>query len=129
MSYLSMIIALFKTWKNEATIPQGAWLDVYLDNLVVVEKFFLSLSWWIFGTVIILAIAIGIISAIRGSGGGFSAGLGLGCVAAFLLLLPLLEWVSMKLAIGMASAVGPEGIIDSGRFWINMIIFVLIGAG
>jgi hypothetical protein len=128
MSYLSLLIALFITW-GEETISEGAWLYIYLNNLVDVEKFFYSASWWLFGFFILIALIIGAISLLKRSEEGISMSLGCGCFTIFWLLQPLLAWITMKLSMGMASAVGPQGIIDSGKFWVNMIIFILIGIG
>lgn len=126
MSYLSLLIALFMTGEVP---PEKVWLDVYLDKLVVVERFFLNLSWWIFGIAIVVAIIWGAFSLLNRSLRSWSLSLGCGCLALVLLSLPLFEWITLKLAIGMAEAVGPQGMIDSGKFWVHLIIYILIGLG
>jgi hypothetical protein len=133
MSYLSLLIALFMT----RNVPeQMGWLDVYLNNLVIVEEWFYKASWWIWGAVIAVTVIFGILALVsrkfEASDLGFLSGgmsIGCGCLSIFMLGLPLFEWLTLLLANNMASAVGPSGIVDQGKFWINLIIYILIGSG
>lgn len=128
MSYISLIIALIQTM-SQGNIPPDAWLDVYLNNLVGVETWFFNASWWIFGIFLTIAVVFLVIGAIRKNLEFASAGIGCGCVTLFVLLLPLMEWWTKFLATGMASAVDPTGIVNTGKFWICLILYLLTGAG
>lgn len=126
MSYLSLLIALFRM----GSVPEGvAWLDVYLDALVRVESMFLKISWWIWGAALAVTLILTLLSVFGREPEGISIGLGCGCLVVILLSLPLFEWLTLVLARGMAEAVGPQGVIDSGKFWVHLIIYILIGIG
>jgi len=130
MSYLSLLIALFMMSKAPAALTSNGWTDRYLDNLVGVETFFLTISWWIFGIVLAAAIVFVIVSFLKHSEGLFGFGMFSGCVALTLLTLPLWEYLTLFLAKNMASAFDPVlGITNTSEFYINLLIFILIGIG
>ena len=123
MSYLSLLIALFKSQDN---LTGSAWWDNYLDQLVIVETWFFHASWWIWAVVMIVgALASVFIKDLRNAGCGCYF-LVLGVILG---LLPLWEWISMKLAMGMASSVSAEGIVNQGKLILNALLFFLLGAG
>lgn len=123
MSYLSLLIALFKSQDN---LTGSAWWDNYLDQLVVVETWFFHASWWIWAVVMIIGVlAFVFIKDLRNAG----CGCYLLIVGVILGLLPLWEWISMKLAMGMASSVSAEGVVNQGKLILNALLFFLVGAG
>ena len=132
MSYISLLIALFKTWG--ANITGQAWLKVYLGNLLSVETWFYHASWWIWGVVVVIAIALAAISLFGGKNPGLQISASLscmvfGCFGVILLLLPFFEWITMKLAEGMYNSVSISGDVTSGQFWVSLVIFILLGTG
>ena len=127
MSYISLLCALFKSAGSELT--GAAWWNLYLNNLVVVEQWFLSFSWWIVGAVVAIALIIGVLSLLGKSTEGFSVSATLGCFAIFLLLLPLFEWITLLLAQGMAASVDPTGVVNQGKLIMSVLLYLLLGAG
>lgn len=131
MSYFSILIAAIQTWQQDSTFVKGTWFYHFLQNLVGVETWFMNLAWWIFGIAVVGLIVVLILGALGRSpelfaGGGITCG----CIAAFLFLLPLFEWITLNLARAMASAVDPTGaIIEPGKLIVFGLIYLAIGAG
>lgn len=127
MSYLSLLISLFKMMGSELT--GNAWWDAYFDTLVGVETWFFKAGWVLFGIAVGLAILSFVLSGLKKLRGLASGGLCFGCAAAILLTWPLWEWITLSLARGMASSFGPEGIINQGKFIMSLVLYILLGAG
>lgn len=128
MSYISVIVALFQSQGSELT--GVAWWNLFLDNLVIVETWFYHFSWWIWGVLVILG-PIGVFWAAKefGTEALLSLGCYVGCLGIIVLFYPLLEWVTMKLAIGMAESVTAAGVVNQGQLILNAVIYFLIGSG
>lgn len=124
MSYLSLIIAAIQM--RNSSLTGNAWFDGFLNNLVGVETWFYHASWVIWG----IAVFLGIVAMIWL---GKDAVMEMGCfvigIAVVLLLLPLFEYITMNLAMGMASAVTPEGVVNQGQLIVNGLLYLLIGTG
>ncbi len=123
MSYLSALIALFMAQDNLTGV---IWWDNYLDQLVAVETWFFKASWWIWVVFMVIGIIVTIVSkdARRSGCGCYALFLGV-----FLGLLPLWEWISLKLAQGMANSVTAEGVVNQSKLILSAILFFLLGAG
>ena len=128
MSYLSLIIAAIMS--QETGLNGSAWWDLFLNNLVVVETWFYRASWWIWAVLVVLGV-IGIIILASLYGRDFLSGCGcfLPAVAIVILVFPFFEWVTMKLAMGMAEAFGPAGVTNQGQLILNAVLYALIGTG
>lgn len=127
MSYISLFVALLKMRGSE--LAGSAWWDAYLDQLVEVEEWFFAASWWVFGIVLVLAILFIVINVVSGTKTDIAVSLNCGCFAIFLLTLPLFEWITLLLAQGMAESVTPDGMINSGKFLISALLYVMLGTG
>lgn len=125
MSYISILIALFKT---KDALVGAAWWDKFLDNLVVVETWFYHAAWVIWGIIILVAVLIGLYAWLtRTSLEG--CGCSLAFFAFFGFLLPLWEWITLSLATGMANAVNPEGVVNQGQLILNAVLYLILGTG
>lgn len=125
MSYISLIIALIQM--SNSGLVGNAWWYSYLTHVVGVEKFFFGLSWFIFG----VAALIFLVMLIKGVFKDFLEG---GCFAVMivsgLMTLPLFEWITMSLAKGALANFDPIlGVINQGPFFLNSILYILLGAG
>lgn len=134
MSYLSALIAWFQIRSSE--LVGDPWWDAYLDKLVGVENWFYHLGWWIFGIVLGTAVILFVLSLLGVSSRRLrslrslaSGSFGCGCAALILLFWPLLEYITLSLARGMASSFGPEGTINQGKFVMSLVLYILLGAG
>lgn len=123
MSYLSFIIALIQFLNQNTeglTLYQG--LDQYLNMVVSWELFFVKLS---LGG-LVLALIIFLVSL------AMSKELGRTC-GCYLLVLgvfwPILEVITYLIAKGLASSVTATGITDPTKFWLLVILMVILGAG
>lgn len=127
MSWLSALIALFTTRDD---VTGTLWNDAYFDRLVVVETWFFHASWWIWGIGIVVGIIIALlIGYTLSSGSGRVVSCQVGCLGIVFLLLPLLEYITMRLAMSMASAYGPEGVINQGKLIISAALYLFLGVG
>ncbi len=129
MSYISLFVALLQTMGS--TLTGAPWWDLYLDNLVGVETWFYHASWWIWGIALVIAIVFVVLAYLGGENkdAGIGAGLGCGCLMIVLLTLPLWEWITLKLAQGMASAIDPTGVVNQGQLIMNALLYALLGTG
>lgn len=130
MSYLSFIIALLQLLNQGGTqgltLYQG--LDIYLDLVVGVERFFLNLSLGFMIIVLIVGAVIAVLSS--GSWRESVSGLGCGCYLLILAFIwPVLEFITFWIATGLADSVTAAGIIDPTKFWLLVILMALIGVG
>lgn len=126
MSYLSFIIALVKLLNRGGTAGLTFYegLDVYLDMVVNVEKFFLNLSIIVGVVVFLIAVVIALLT--KESRTGFACG----CYAlVFAVIWPILEAITLWISTGLADSVTVAGIADPTKFWLLVMLMALLGAG
>ena len=123
MSYISLLVAYLMT--NDSSATGDIWMDQFFDNLVTVELSLFTISWYVMIGAVILAI---LFFAYTKFGGG-EVSFGCGCMLLFLAILPLLEWITLQLAQGMAESWGPEGVINQGQLLISIVLYLFLGAG
>jgi hypothetical protein len=127
MSYIQALIAWFMM--RNSTLQDEAWTNEYLNKLVSVNEWAYNFSWWI-ATIVLVIVIIGIIASfIRGSEGGLTVSIGCSCFAIFLLAWPFLSWITLLLAKAMAESYGPEGMVNSGKFLISLVLYLALGVG
>lgn len=130
MSYLSFIIALVQLLNQGGTAGLTFYegLDLYLDMVVNVERFFLNLSLIVGGVVFVIALVAVLLN--RKSRTGTAASYGCGCYALILAVAwPILEAITYWIATGLANSVSAVGITDPTKFWLLVILMALLGAG
>ena len=122
MSYISLLIAWFKMLGAPEHLTSNQWWDQFLDHLVNIERWFLGASWVVVAIAVVVTIIVFVIDS--------EMSVGCGCAAIFLLFFPLWEWITLKLATVMATGFDPvNGIVNTGKFWSSVVIYILIGSG
>ena len=126
MVIISVILALIWTEQSQSN---AIYLDVFLDNLVRAENLLFTLSWIpaIIGGLVFLGSIV--LSLVGKKKEGIFSSIGCGCMTVVLLIFPALEWVSLFFARNLAASVGPEAIIDEGRFAVNLILYAIFCLG
>jgi len=127
MYIITLIVALVQM--SSSTLTGNAWIDLFLDKMVGIEGWFLSLAWWVWGIALALTlIVVGL--AFIGKLDLKEVSLGCGCLPVILLAWPLLEWLSLVLIEGMATSFDPVlGVVNAGKFVICLVIYLILGAG
>lgn len=131
MSWLAFFIAWFMM--QSSTAVNDAWWDQYLEKLVGVHQVLFSLSWLVW-VIFILGIAIAafvLFVMIKDNDRRLSGcSLGCGCFPLIVLLaLPLVAWINLLLAQGMANSFGPNGITNTGNFIVSLVLLIILGLG
>lgn len=123
MNVLALIVAFFMTGFS---FNSASWLDQFLNNLVGVETWLMGFVWVLWA---ILLVVGGLILFFAFKYGG-KIGCVLGCfiipAAIGVLLFPLWQYISLRLAQTMAESVGPTGILNQSALIISAIIFLLL---
>lgn len=125
MGYLAYIISLIWLATQDTvglTFNQGA--KMFLDKAVIVNKW---LFWIILGVYFLIFLVLLILFLTKRIDRDIiSIG---GCQMAFLIFLPIAQGFVWWMSSGMANAFGPDGIIQPVKFWVLVILTILIGTG
>lgn len=131
MTYLLLIVAAISTLSGESTsgltLGQGAYL---IANTALGYANAVMVPLAIIGFVALVLLIAGIVTWV---GSSSEAGCGfvgcLGQMTVFLLALPIGNFIAIKLLENIVGSLTVNGVItDPTRFWVSVIIILLIGA-
>lgn len=126
MGYLAYIISLIWLASQDTiglNFNQGT--KMFLDKAVIVNKW---MFWGIIGLYVIVGLIILILFLVKHVDRS-EIGILSGCSLIFFIFLPIAQGFVWWMSSGIANSFGPDGIIQPVKFWVLVILTVLIGTG
>ena len=125
MGYLAYIISLIWLAVQDTTgltFNQGT--KMFLDKAVIINKWMFWVMIGIYAAILLVLLILFLTKHI----GRSTISIG-GCQMAFLIFLPIFQGFVWWMSTGIANSFGLDGIIQPVKFWVLVILTVLIGIG
>lgn len=124
MGYLAYIVAaIMMLFEETSNLTRDEGIDMFLDKAASVNEFIF------YAVLVVVAILIAISFILSLMGRSVEIGAGCGCSSMMLLLLPLARFIVWRLSVGMANNWDAAGPTDEVRFYVYLVLTILLGSG